>query len=66
MEIDATKRIKECCDKANDWASSTELRDPEVVTVIAGFFTENNIKNLEASGVIVVWEHRLSDLEEKA
>ncbi len=66
VEIDATKRIKECCDKSNDWSSSTELRDPEVVTVIAGFFTENNIKNLEASGVFVVWEHRLSDLEEKA
>jgi hypothetical protein len=66
VEIDATKRIKECCDKANDWASASELRSPEIVTVIAGFFTGNNLANLRASRVHVVWEHRLSGLEEKA
>jgi hypothetical protein len=66
VEIDATKRIKECCDKANDWVSSTDLRSANIVTVIAGFFTLNNIANLEASRVHVVWEHRLAGLEEKA
>ena len=66
VEIDATKRIKECCDKSNDWSSSIELNDPEIIAVIAGFFTANNITNLEASGVFIVWEHRLSDLEQKA
>jgi len=66
VEIDATKRIKECCDKANDWASGNKLLMPEIVAVIAGFFTTNNISNLEASSVHVVWEHRLSGLEEKA
>jgi len=66
VEIDATKRIKECCDKSNDWASVTELRSPDIVAVIAGFFTTNNIANLEASRVHVVWEHRLSGLEESS
>lgn len=66
VEIDATKRIKECCDKANDWASGKALQSPEVVAVIAGFFTESNIANLQASRVHVVWEHRLSGIEEKA
>jgi len=66
VEIDATKRIKECCDKANDWVSSNKLQAPEIIAVIAGFFTTNNIANLEASGVHVVWEHRLSAIEEKA
>jgi len=63
VEIDSTKRIKECCDKANDWASSLDLDDPVTVSVIAGFFTENGINNLKASNVTVVWEHRLTDLE---
>ena len=66
VEIDATKRIKECCDKANDWGAGAKLQSPEVVAVIAGFFTENNLANLRASGVHIVWEHRLSGLEEKA
>lgn len=66
VEIDATKRIKECCDKANDWSSSPDLAEPDLVTVIAGFFTPNNIANLIASNVSVVWEHRLGDLEERA
>lgn len=66
VEIDATKRIKECCDKANDWASAPELCSPEIVSVIAGFFTATNLANLRASHVHVVWEHDLSGLEEKA
>ena len=66
VEIDATKRIKECCDKANDWISSNRLQAPEVIAVIAGFFTTNNITNLEASSVHVVWEHRLSGIVGKA
>ena len=64
VELDATKRIKECCDKANDWASSADLDSPLIVAVIAGFFTQTNIRNLQASGVRIVWEHRLSDLRE--
>jgi hypothetical protein len=66
VEIDATKRVKECCDKANDWASGENLQFPEIVAVIAGFFTVSNIENLTASHVHVVWEHRLSGIEEKA
>lgn len=62
VELDATKRAKECCDKANDWGSSAALTNPEVVAVIAGFFNAGNIRNLEASGIRIVWEHRLSDL----
>jgi hypothetical protein len=42
------------------------LLSPEIVAVIAGFFTPNNIANLKASRVHVVWEHRLSGLKEKA
>ena len=63
VEIDATKRIKECCDKANDWRSSESLGNPEIVTVIGGFFNERNIANLEASNVSIIWEHRLNDLD---
>lgn len=62
VEIDATKRIKECCDKASDWKSSAELANPNVAAVIAGFFSERNIENLRKSEVQVVWEHRLQDL----
>lgn len=62
VELDATKRIKECCDKANDWKSAATLGDIHVVSLIAGFFTENNIMNLEASAVTVVWEHNLTKL----
>lgn len=64
VEIDSTKRIKECCDKANDWQSSSRLDQPVVVAVIAGFFNPTGIQNLQASGIKVVWEHRLSDLVE--
>lgn len=64
VEIDSTKRIKECCDKANDWQSSIILDDPIVVSVIAGFFNKNGILNLRASQIQVVWEHRLADLGE--
>jgi hypothetical protein len=63
VELDATKRIKECCDKANDWRSSANLSDPTVVSLIAGFFTENNIRNLKSSGIKIIWEHKLDELE---
>jgi hypothetical protein len=62
VELDSTKRIKECCDKSNDWASSNALGPPEVIAVIAGFFNAGGIANLQASKIGVVWEHRLSDL----
>jgi hypothetical protein len=62
VELDATKRIKECCDKAGDWATSKALGSPKVVAVIAGFFNPTQIANLSAAGVSVVWEHRISDL----
>jgi hypothetical protein len=62
VELDAIKRVKECCDKAHDWCSSSSLR-PQVVAVIAGFFTETTLANLRASHVRIVWEHRLSDLD---
>lgn len=64
VEIDSTKRIKECCDKANDWRASSSLNRPEIVAVIAGFFNSNGIQNLQASKITVVWEHRLDDLKE--
>lgn len=63
VEIDSTKRIKECCDKANDWRSEALLNAPIVVAVIAGFFNHTGIDNLRASEIHIVWEHRLSDLE---
>lgn len=66
VELDAVKRIKECCDKANDWTSSAKLGTPDIVAVIAGFFTASNIANLQASNIFVVWEHRLSEVKEKA
>lgn len=62
VEVDAVKRVKECCDKANDWCSSRSL-SPQVVAVIAGFFNATTLANLRASHVRVVWEHRLSDLD---
>ena len=64
VELDATKRAKECCDKANDWKSSDELHPMDVICVIGGFFTETNLKNLIASGINIVWEHNLSMLKE--
>jgi len=62
VEIDSTKRIKECCDKANDWRAGPDLKNPSVATVIAGFFNSTGIQNLRASKITVVWEHRLNDL----
>ncbi len=62
VEIDSTKRIKECCDKANDWKAGSDLSNPVVATVIAGFFNPTGIQNLLASDIAVIWEHRLSDL----
>jgi hypothetical protein len=62
VEIDSTKRIKECCDKSNDWNTSRALNDPVVVAVIAGFFNPTGIQNLVASNISVVWEHRLANL----
>jgi len=63
VEIDSTKRIKECCDKANDWCSAKPLNQPVVVAVIAGFFNSTGIDNLRASEIKIIWEHRLSDLK---
>ncbi|MDM8549228.1 XamI family restriction endonuclease [Desulfobacterales bacterium HSG2] len=63
VEIDSTKRIKECCDKANDWRSSKSLDKPIVVAVIAGFFNSTGIHNLQASQIKVIWENRLTDLK---
>jgi hypothetical protein len=66
VEIDATKRIKECCDKANDWRQGEKLGSPIIVVVIAGFFTKINLESLDASEIQVVWEHCLSRLGENA
>ena len=63
VEIDSTKRIKECCDKANDWMSGPGLDNPTTAAVIAGFFNSTGIQSLLASGISVVWEHRLADLK---
>lgn len=62
VELDSTKRIKECCDKANDWSTSKVLGRIQPVAVVAGFFTLTGVSNLESSGISVVWEHRLQDL----
>lgn len=63
VELDATKRIKECSDKAGDWRASAELEEPTVVAVIAGFFSQGNLENLSSSGVSIVWEHHLEGLD---
>lgn len=62
VELDSTKRIKECCDKANDWSAGPSLNNPVVVAVIAGFFNATGIANMQASNINVIWEHRLTDL----
>ena len=49
-------------DGNNDWSTSNELKEPQIITVIGGFFNINGINNLEASDIGVIWEHRLSDL----
>ncbi len=58
VELDAYKRVKECCDKAQDWATNKQLK-AVVVAVIAGFLTDTNVETLEAAGVRVVWEHEI-------
>lgn len=65
VEIDATKRVKECCDKANDWlgVQNNRLGFPKVVALIAGFFTDANLASLRASNIEVVWEHNAHALE---
>jgi hypothetical protein len=64
VEIDAYKRIKECCDKSTDWHGSSSLKVVDVVAVIAGFINLANIKTLEDAGVRVIWEHNLKKIEE--
>ena len=60
--IDAAKRVKECCDKSNEWNGAINLGDCTVFAVIAGLFSEVNLAALEASNIKVVWEHRIEDL----
>jgi hypothetical protein len=61
--LDATKRVKECCDKANEWLTgSHHLGNCHAFAVIAGFFSNGNLDALHASRINVVWEHRISDL----
>jgi len=62
VELDAYKRVKECCDKAADWRASGKLGSVAVVAVVAGFLTETNIATLRAAKVAVVWEHSLGEL----
>lgn len=62
VELDATKRIKECADKSRDWRSSAALENPDIIAVIAGFFSETQLENLKSAGVRFVWEHRIEDL----
>ena len=64
VQVDAFKRIKECCDKARDWKSNTELGKPEVIAVIAGFFAEQNLSALAQANVHIVWEHNLDTLRQ--
>lgn len=64
VQLDAFKRVKECCDKARDWKSNAQLGNVVVVAVIAGFFVDQNLHALKTSGAAIVWEHRLSDLED--
>ena len=66
VELDATKRIKECSNKAEDWRASRLLESPKVVAVIAGFFTKTNIEDLHGSGIQIVWEHELKEMEKFA
>lgn len=62
VEIDSTKRIKECCDKANDWRSSIKLNSPGVIAVIGGYFTSVGLNSLRLSNVTPLWEHRINSL----
>ena len=73
VELDAYKRVKECCDKARDWGANADLsstvnpKNPKlgkvkVVAVVAGFLTTTNVATLQASGVDVVWEHDIESI----
>lgn len=62
VQVDAFKRIKECCDKARDWKSNPDLSCPEVIAVIGGFFVEQNLVALQQANVLVAWEHDLNSL----
>ena len=64
VQVDAFKRVKECCDKARDWRRNDRLGEVVVVAVIAGFFAPQNLNALDEAGAMVVWEHRLTDLTE--
>jgi hypothetical protein len=64
VQVDAFKRVKECCDKARDWQSNPRLGKPEVVVVIGGFFAEQNLSALSQANVHIVWEHNLDGLRE--
>lgn len=66
VEVDATKRTAECCNKAKDWISAKNLDKPLTLAIIGGFFSEKNLKMLQESGIRIVWEHRLTELEEFA
>jgi len=66
VELDATKRIKECSDKASDWKSSKNLGEPIILATIAGFFTQGNLENLLSSGVSIIWEHDLDKMDKFA
>lgn len=64
VQVDAFKRIKECCDKARDWKSNPDLAQPEVIAVIGGFFVEQNLVALHQADVLAVWEHDLNSLHQ--
>lgn len=64
VQVDAFKRTKECCDKARDWKINPELRQPEVIAVIGGFFAEQNLSALAQANVHIVWEHDLDILRQ--
>ena len=64
VEADAAKRVKECCHKANVWRSNEQLGEVVVVAVIAGLFAPSNLQTLQNASVVIIWEHRLTDLAE--
>jgi hypothetical protein len=62
VQVDAFKRVKECCDKCRDWSGAGRLGHPIVVAVLAGYFAPSNIEALKLAGLEVVWEHDLDIL----
>jgi len=62
VQVDAFKRVKECCDKVRDWKQNSKLGKIEVISVIAGFFSEANLTALKKAGAHIVWEHNLGKL----